>query len=125
MNEPRRSFVATCGVLTGLAAVVILVCGGCLFLGILGNQATDAARAKARETFVDAARAAVVEHFRGDVRIVKALLDRPTEDGYLVAGQYETPDDRTRDFLATVVKTDDGCRVAQLIVDGDVVIPKP
>jgi hypothetical protein len=125
MNQSNRSLVGTCGVVTGLVVVAMGLCGGCLFLGILGQQAIDATKAKSRESFVDAAKAAVVEHFHGDVRIVSATLDRPEENGFLVAGQYVTPGDHARDFLATVVPTDASCRVAQLIVDGEVVLPKP
>jgi hypothetical protein len=121
MNEPKRSVVGTCGV----AVVAIGLCGGCLFLGILGQQALDATRAKEAESYVIAAKAAVVEHFHGNVKITSASLDRPADNGFLVAGKYQTPGDRQRDFLATVVNTDGGCRVAHLIVDGEVVLPRP
>lgn len=124
MNEPNRSIVSTCGVVAAVAAAAIGLCGGCLLLGIFASHTVDAAKAKNREAFIAAAKAAIVEHFHGNVKIVSASLDRPDERGYLVAGQYVTPGDHTRDFLATVEPTDDGCRVARLIIGGEVVLPK-
>ena len=125
MSESSRSLVGACGVVAVVAVVAVGLCGGCLFLGILGQQSIDATRAKARASYVEAAKAAVVEHFHGNVKIVSASLDRPADNGYLVAGQYQTPGDRQRDFLATVVTTGDGSRVAHLIIDGEVALPKP
>lgn len=125
MDEADRSLIARYGAFAGLAVVLMAVCGGCLFLAILGDRATEDARAKAGKTYVDAAKAAVLKHFKGEVKIVSASLDRPTERGYLVGGQYQKPGDRARDFLASVDKAGDGCKVVQLIVDGDVVLSKP
>src|SRR5262245_47985430 len=125
MHEPSRSFLGNCGVVAVSAAVAVGLCGGCLFLGILGQGALDMTKAKEREALVGAAKQAVAEHFQGNVKIVSASLDRPAESGFLVAGKYQTPGGRQRDFLATVVPTDGGCRVTDLIVDGKVVLPKP
>jgi len=125
MTEPNRTFVGTCGVVAVVAVVAVGLCGGCLFLGILGQQAHDATKATAGEACVDAAKGAVVEHFQGNAKIVSASLDRPADNGFLVAGKYQTPGDRQRDFLATVTTAGGGCRVTHLIVDGEVVLPRP
>jgi len=125
MTEPNRTFVGTCGVVAVVAMVALGLCGGCLFLGILGQQAHDATKAEADLAFVDSAKAAVMKNFQGNVKIVSASLDRPADNGYLVAGKYQTPGDRQRDFLATVTTAGGGCRVTHLIVDGEVVLPRP
>ena len=125
MNDLNRGFGATCGVLAAVVVVPTLLCGGCLFLGILVKQRTDAAQAKAREPLVAAAKAAISDHFNGDVEIVAASIDRPANPGWQVIGQYRRPDDRPRDFLATVDQIDGQCHVLFLILDGQVVIEKP
>lgn len=115
----------TCFAVAGAAVVMLGMCGGCLYLGLLGDDAARQAEAETRQSMIEAAKAAVVAHFRGEVTIVTAAADRPTDTGLFIAGKYQRPGDRVRDFLATVVQTDQGCRVQHLIVDGTVVIPRP